>query len=94
MNATPTPAPPSDEAREILLAIAARLASVRPAHEFTDGRRLAMILTAVTDRHGYMSDAADELEAEVLRFAPPVDRAITRGEYSLLLRKAAGGDDQ
>ncbi|QXE36956.1 hypothetical protein KQY30_24850 [Streptomyces sp. GMY02] len=92
MNDTPTPAPPGGDAREILLNIANRLASVRPTHAFTDGRRLAMILTAVTDRRGYMTDAADVLEAEVLRYAPPVDRAITRGEYALLLRKAAGGD--
>ncbi|QXE36187.1 hypothetical protein KQY30_20020 [Streptomyces sp. GMY02] len=96
MNDTPTPAPttPGGEAREILLDIAARLASIRPTHAFTDGRRMAMILTAVTNRRGYMTDAADELEAEVLQYAPPVDRAITRGEYALILRRSAGGDDE
>ncbi|MGW6743758.1 hypothetical protein ACWGDX_24070 [Streptomyces sp. NPDC055025] len=85
---------PSAEAREILLNIAGRLASIRPTHAFDDARRMAMILTAVSDKHGYMSDAADELESEVLQSAPAVDRAITRGEYALILRKAAGGDDQ
>ncbi|MFD7319360.1 hypothetical protein [Streptomyces sp. NPDC059883] len=90
---TETHTQPSGDAREILLNIAGRLASVRPTHVFDDARRMAMILTAATAKHGYMSTAADELEAEVLRFAPAIERGreVTRGEYSLLLRKAAGG---
>lgn len=82
----------SPEAREVLLALADRLATVRPKHTIDNGRRLAMILTATFERHGYMSDAAERLEAEVREHAAPITgRGTTRGEYALLLRAAAGG---
>lgn len=80
---------PSPDARAVLAAIADRLLNVRPTHNMDEPRRLAMVLTHATDRHGYMSDAADELEREVLAYAPPIEQPITRGEYSLILRKAA-----
>lgn len=82
----------SPEAREVLLALADRLATVRPRHTIDDGRRLAMILTATFERYGYMSDAAEQLETEVRELAAPITGCgTTRGEYALLLRVAAGG---
>ncbi|MFF1417452.1 hypothetical protein [Streptomyces sp. NPDC058280] len=91
---TSTRTQPSDVAQAILLAMSYRLTAVRPTHVMQDPIRLAMVLTYATEHHGYLSDAAAELEAEVLQYAPPVDREITRGEYALILRRAAGGDDQ
>ncbi|MFJ9027586.1 hypothetical protein ACIRQP_03520 [Streptomyces sp. NPDC102274] len=92
MNETHTQ--PSDDARAVLLKLAGRLSSVRPTHAMQDSMRLAMVLTWTSELHGYMSDAAEDLEREVLRYAPAVDRDTTRGEYALILRKAAGGEGQ
>ncbi|MGW1278037.1 hypothetical protein ACWD4V_13935 [Streptomyces tsukubensis] len=86
-HTTPRPSP---DAREILLAIADRLASSRPTHTMDEAHRRALVLTHTVDRHGYLTTEADDLAAEVLRHAPPVRPDITRGEYALLLRKNAG----
>lgn len=80
---------PSADARAVLAAIADRLANVRPHAAMDEGRRLALVFRYANDRHGLCTDAADELEREVLQHAPRIDRDITRGEYSLILRKAA-----
>lgn len=79
---------PSPDARAVLTAIADRLTNVRPTHNMDEPRRLALVLSYATDQRG-MSDAADMLEREVLRYAPPIERPITRGEYALIVLKAA-----
>ncbi|WP_455359999.1 hypothetical protein [Streptomyces sp. SYSU K21746] len=82
---------PSVDAIAVLTAIADRLTTARPHAAMDEGRRLALVFRYANERHGLCTDAADELEREVLKHAPRLDRDVTRGEYALILRKIAGG---
>jgi hypothetical protein len=81
---------PSVAAREALLAIAGRLSQVRPDGPMHEPMRMALALRVASVRHGVCTPAADQLEAEILARAPRVARPITRGEYALILQRAAG----
>lgn len=79
-----------DDVREILHALAHQLADGPHYRILTEADRLALILNEVTNRHGYGVPALN-LDQEVRRYAPAIDWEITRGEYALILRRAAGG---
>jgi hypothetical protein len=83
--------PLSEQGRAGLLAIAARLTDRRPTGTIDDARRRAMALTFATDAAGYLTEASDALEQELLAHMPEIERrsSITRGEYALQLRAAA-----
>lgn len=84
---------PSKDARAVLTAIADRLTDVRADGAMREPSRLALVLRYATEAHGFRSQRADEVEREVLRLMPRItpDTVVTRGEYALILRKAAGG---
>jgi hypothetical protein len=83
--------PLSEEARAGLLAIAARLTDRRPTGSIDNARRLALALTVATDAAGFLTDASDALEQELLAHMPEIEprSSITRGKYALQLRAAA-----
>lgn len=82
-----------DEAvRAGLTWIAERLTARRPRHEMLPAARLALALRVGLDVHGY-TDEAHDLERELLLRMPTLDQPITRGEYALVLRRAAGKVD-
>jgi hypothetical protein len=83
--------PLSAQARTALLGIADRLTGRRPTGTIDDARRRAMALTFATDAAGYLTEASDALEQELLAHMPEIERhsSITRGEYALKLRAAA-----
>jgi hypothetical protein len=83
--------PLSDQARTALLAIADRLAGRRPTGTIDNARRHALALTLATDTAGYLTEASDALEQELLAHMPEIEprSSITRGEYALKLRAAA-----
>ncbi|WP_405799311.1 hypothetical protein [Streptomyces sp. NBC_01506] len=89
MNTPPT-VTAADDVREILLALADQLATGPHYRILTEADRLALILNEVTTRHGYGVPALN-LDQEVRRHAPAVDWEISRGEYALIVRRAAGG---
>lgn len=92
IQTTPTsepPEPPSDDVRASLTAMADRLTRRRPNSTMHEPMRMALALTHATDRKGFCTPEADTLEAQILARAPRVEADITRGEYALLLRKAA-----
>lgn len=72
-----------------LLWIADRLTTQRPRHEMLPATRLALALRVGLDQHGY-TDEAHTLERELLLRMPTITHEITRGEYALILRRAAG----
>ncbi|MFD7016094.1 hypothetical protein [Streptomyces sp. NPDC059928] len=84
---------PSVDARAVLTVIADRLSTVRPTGVMREPIRLTLALRYATERHGFRSARADEVENEVLRLMPRIapDTVTTRGEYALILRRAAGG---
>ncbi|WP_328313114.1 hypothetical protein OG432_24545 [Streptomyces sp. NBC_00442] len=84
---------PSVDARAVLTAIADRISAVRPAGAMREPSRLALALRYATEAHGFRSTRADDVEREVLRHMPRITDGtpITRGEYALILRRAAGG---
>ena len=75
-----------------LLWIADRLTDQRPRHEMLPAARLALALRVGLDCHGY-TDQAHTLERDLLLRMPTIEQAITRGEYALILRRAAGKVD-
>ncbi|MFJ9890867.1 hypothetical protein ACIQRW_34155 [Streptomyces sp. NPDC091287] len=75
-------------APRLLLDIADRLTTIRPASPILPPRRQALALRYATDAAGYDTPASHTLERALLRLMPTIDRPITRGEYALLLRKA------
>ncbi|WP_143669115.1 hypothetical protein [Streptomyces sp. wa1063] len=77
-------------APRLLLDIADRLTTIRPASPILPPRRAALALRYATDAAGYDTPASHTLERALLRAMPEITRPITRGEYALLLRKAAG----
>lgn len=83
---------PSADARAVLIAIADRLTDVRPHGAMREPSRMALALSYATKAHGFRSQRADEVEAEASRHMPRITdgTAITRGEYALILRRAAG----
>lgn len=81
---------PSPDARTVLTAMAGRLRTLRPGSVLEDPRRLAMILSFSYDQLPGDLDAAEELEHEVRAFAPRITEDVTRGEYALILDRAAG----
>lgn len=85
---TPT-TPLSGDARAALTAMADRLTRVRPGGTMSDPVRMAMALRHACETHGVCTTDADRLEAEILAHSPRVETDITRGEYALLLHRAA-----
>lgn len=83
-------ATPSDDVCNVLATIADRLTTERPTHLMTEAGRLALALRYASAEYG-VGEGAEELEREVLRYMPRVDRSISRGEYALLLRSATKG---
>ncbi|MEU0087201.1 hypothetical protein [Streptomyces sp. NPDC006274] len=75
--------------RALLIQIADRLTSVRPAGLITDSRRLTLALRYATTTYGFRTEDANDAEQKLLRHMPPIEAGITRGEYALRLRKAA-----
>lgn len=75
-------------APRLLLDIADRLTTFRPASPILPPRRAALALRYATDAAGYDTPASHTLERALLRAMPEITRPITRGEYALLLRKA------
>lgn len=66
-----------------------RLRDPRAHREMTDAARLAMAQRYATDTLGW-TDEADDLIRDLLAAMPEITRDITRGEYALLLDRAAG----
>lgn len=84
---------PGTNVRAVLTAIADRLSTVRPAGVMREAIRLSLALRYATEAHGFGTPRANEVEREALRLMPRVDPSstTTRGEYALILRRAAGG---
>ncbi|MFE4874781.1 hypothetical protein [Streptomyces sp. NPDC056682] len=84
---------PDADVRSVLNAIADRLSTVRPTGIIREPNRLALALRYATEAHGFGSQRAGKVEREALHLMPQItpDTVITRGEYALILRKAAGG---
>ncbi|MET7787254.1 hypothetical protein ABZS93_11590 [Streptomyces sp900116325] len=78
------------DAHSVLTTIADRLTTERPTHLMTEAGRLALALRYASAEYG-AGEGAEELEREVLRYMPRVDRSISRGEYALLIRSATKG---
>ncbi|MEU0001516.1 hypothetical protein ABZ069_31820 [Streptomyces microflavus] len=76
--------------RDILIALADQLAAGPHYRIITEAQRLDLILDEVTRQHGH-SLAALNLDREVRIIAPAIQWELTQGEYSLILRAAAGG---
>ncbi|GAA3727504.1 hypothetical protein [Streptomyces tremellae] len=90
MNDTTTEQTAAADARDILLTVADQLADGPHYRTITEAERLALILDAVTARHGYGVPALN-LDREVRLLAPTIAWELSRGEYALILRRAAGG---
>lgn len=82
---------PSRDARAVLTKMADRLRTLRPSSVLEDSRRLAMILSFTYDQRAGDLQAAEELELEVRQLAPRITDEVTRGEYALILDRAAAG---
>ncbi|GAA2972193.1 hypothetical protein [Streptomyces enissocaesilis] len=78
----------------LLLHLAARLTNERPTDPMREATRLSLALEYAAHRYGYGTGRAYAAEQAVLQRAPRVDRDLSRGEYALLLRKAAAGGDR
>ncbi|MFE1543631.1 hypothetical protein ACFW61_24565 [Streptomyces microflavus] len=78
------------DVRDILVAVAGRLAAGPHYRIITEAERLDLILDEVTRQHGH-GLAALNLDREVRIIAPAIQWELTHGEYSLILRAAAGG---
>lgn len=76
--------------RDILVAIADQLAAGPHYRIISEAERLALILDEVTRQHGHGVTALN-LDREVRTIAPAIQWELTHGEYSLILRAAAGG---
>ncbi|MCY0952108.1 hypothetical protein [Streptomyces sp. H27-S2] len=82
---------PDADTRALLCQIAARLTAERPQHPMRETLRLALALTFATRRHGHGTARGEWAEQQILRYAPAVEKGITRGRYAEELRQAAGG---
>ncbi|MFE3371209.1 hypothetical protein ACFXOK_16605 [Streptomyces sp. NPDC059173] len=77
--------------RQLLTRIADRLTENLPDQQMRDVNRLAYARQYAEAEHGYGTDMTRAVERALLRQMPRIDtRAITRGEYALLLRARAG----
>ncbi|MFD5514132.1 hypothetical protein ACFWIB_41555 [Streptomyces sp. NPDC127051] len=83
---------PDAATRVLLLAIAARLAAERPTGRMTPSTREALAFAFATRRHGYGTALAEQVEQQLLAYAPVVARGATRARYAKALRRAAVGD--
>ena len=79
-----------DDVRAGLHAIAKRLSTVRPDDPMSDGNRTARALTYATERYGFRTPAADELDRALLAAMPRIIGRTTRDAYAIVLRTAAG----
>ncbi|MET9506900.1 hypothetical protein ABZX62_00180 [Streptomyces flavidovirens] len=91
MNETSTA--PAAATGELLIQLADKLTGYRPTDPMHEATRLALAVVFAQRRYGYTT-AAEVAERDVLRHAPRVRPEITRGEYALLLRKAAAAGGQ
>ncbi|MET9479856.1 hypothetical protein [Streptomyces sp. NPDC006638] len=87
---TQPPATTASDVREILLAIADELAEGPYYRTITEADRLTLILNEVALLHGAGLPALN-LDRAVRQAAPSIEWELTRGEYALILRRAAGG---
>lgn len=78
--------------RASLLWIADRLTTQRHYHEMTPNARQMLAMRRAQDIHGD-TGAGSALCALLLERMPHVDRDMSRGEYALILRRAAGKVD-
>ncbi|MGW1892125.1 hypothetical protein ACWCP6_17975 [Streptomyces sp. NPDC002004] len=76
------------DAAQLLVAIADKISSYRPEDPMLEDSRLALACTYATNLRGF-TETAELLERVLHACMPRVDRDITRGEYALILRKAA-----
>jgi hypothetical protein len=79
--------------RTSLVWIAARLAARRPHAYMTPAGRAAIALTAADTQHPTDETAAVALEQALLLRMPHIDSPVTRADYALILRRAAGRVD-
>lgn len=77
--------------RDLLLAIANRLTTVRPDENFTEARRLALALRYATQAHGDATPEADAAEEQLLIHMPRIDGDVIRSEYAVRLSDVAKG---
>lgn len=83
-----------DQIRTGLRLIADRYRNKRPQVLMTEAGRLAIALSVAEHICGGPSDAADELERQLLMRMPHIDsQPITRGEYALILDRASWRTD-
>lgn len=81
---------PTEAVRGLLRAVAQRLRDERPGDPMRDATRLALALTYSERRFATNSALAREAERQFLGHAPRIEKPITRGEYALILDRAAG----
>ena len=79
-----------DHVRAVLLDIADTLTTIKPWHNMAEGTRIARPLAVAERIHG-RGQYADDIARAALALMPIVDRDMSRGEYALILRRAAGG---
>ncbi|MFF7180158.1 hypothetical protein [Streptomyces sp. NPDC008121] len=80
----------SDDTRELLLQLAAKLDALRPNAAMSEGIRLGQALVLAEKMHG-PTEAAYDAEQDFLVAAPAVRDGETRGEYAAQLRLVAQG---
>ncbi|MFF3622352.1 hypothetical protein [Streptomyces sp. NPDC002467] len=80
---------PTDTCRALLLQAAAHLRADRPEHEMWEAVRVYLARRLSGDRFRDDLAAADEAREQFLTHAPVVRAGQTRGEYALLLDRAA-----
>ncbi|MGW5852108.1 hypothetical protein ACWFQ8_29880 [Streptomyces sp. NPDC055254] len=82
---------PTEAARCLLRAVAQRLRDERPTDPMRNTAIDALALTYSERRFGVGTAMAEEAERQFHGHAPRITEPITRGEYSLILDRAAGG---
>nr|WSX48874.1 hypothetical protein OG409_07890 [Streptomyces sp. NBC_00974] len=87
---------PTEAVRGILRAVAQRLREERPGDPMREANRLALALTYSERRFGTSSALAREAERQFLGLTPRIEvhlprgeAPISRGEYALILDRAA-----
>ncbi|WP_328620705.1 hypothetical protein [Streptomyces sp. NBC_00354] len=84
-------ATPTEDCRELLVAIADYLARARPTHAMWEASRLLLARQFAVARFGDDMALVDEAEQQILGWAPQVRAGVTRDEYAAQLRLAAQG---
>lgn len=91
-DAPPATAAPTPQAARLLEAAADRLTATDPDGRVTQVQLLARFTaTAYAATPRLPEEQLHAAVREALHLAPPVRERITRGEYALLLRRAAQG---